>query len=488
MKIINKKYLKSTFAVLAALTIFTGCEDSIEGDVNTNPFSATVIDPNLLFPQVIVAGISAQRTIELNAINIQCQHWTSAIAGVGVFTNPELYIISPNTTNNSWNGWFQNGLRNVAQIISLTEANNPTAISTIGQAQVLRAMTALSTTQVYGDIPFSEASNPDFPNPNFDSQEDVLRGIAALCEEAVANLSTNTATADDLLYGGDIQSWIRFANSLRLKALMLIANVDPASVQADIAEVAALPLIVDSSQDAQLNYNASVGNENPIWRTLNQFAGGANAFWSSSQVLVDLMNSTNDPRRPAYFDLDPAGGFSGQPQGGGNGGNFSFISLNTIRPEMPDRYATAPETNFYLAEAALLGLISGDANAFYQAGIQESLDFYDGQPGAISQADKDAFLASPRGSITGLAQAVALRMIHEESYVANFTRGIEAWTDWRRNRVPEFQLPIAAVLTDVIRRYQPPLSELNANPNAPGVVPLLTPMFFENPGAPSGVQ
>ncbi len=486
---INKKYLKSVFAVLAALVIFTGCEDSIEGDVNTNPFSATVIDPNLLFPQVIVAGISAQRTIELNAINIQCQHWTSTIAGVGVFTNPELYIISTNTTNNSWNGWFQNSLRNVAQIISLTEANNPTALSTIGQAQVLRAMTSLSLTQVFGDIPFSEGSDPiNFPNPNFDSQEDVLRGIAVLCAEAVTNLETNTAVADDLLYGGDIESWVRFANSLRLKALMLIANVDPASVQAEIATVAALPLILDSSQDAQLNYLNTPGNENPIWETLNNFAGGNNAFWSSSQVLVDLMNSTNDPRRPAYFDLDGAGLFSGQPQGNGNGGPFSQVSLNTIRPEMPDRYATAPETNFYLAEAALLGFIAGDANAFYQAGIQESLDFYDGQPGAIAEADKDAFLASPRGSISGLAEADALRMIHEESYVANFTRGIEAWTDWRRNRVPEFQLPIGAVLTDVIRRYQPPLSELNSNPNAPPVVPLLTPMFFENPGAPSGLQ
>lgn len=229
-----------------------------------------------------------------------------------------------------------------------------------------------------------------------------------------------------------------------------------------------------------MNYTGTPGNENPIWKTIDQFGGGVNTFWGGGIPLIDIMNANDDPRRATYFDTNDDGEFVGQEQGVFSTDGVSTISLNIIRPEMPDRYATASETNFYLAEAALLGYISGDANAFYRAGITASLDSYDGTPGAISQADKDAYLASPRASISDDSEAAdALLKIHEEAYVADFTRAIESWTDWRRNKVPTITLPTGAVLTDFIRRYQIPLSEVTSNVNAPEVEDLTTPMWFE---------
>ncbi|GAB4511219.1 MAG: SusD/RagB family nutrient-binding outer membrane lipoprotein [Allomuricauda sp.] len=364
----------------------------------------------------------------------------------------------------------------------LTETNNPEALNIIGQAQVLEAFTYLNLTQVFGDIPFSEAIQvAEFPNPNYDSQEEVLRNIPLLLDEAIENLSTETDIIDssDLVYGGNRELWIRFANSLKLKAFMLIANVDPASVQAEIQAVANQPLITDVSQEAELNYTDAPGNENPIWRTIDAFASGQNTFWGAGIPLVDIMNASNDPRRATYFDTNDEGEYVGQTQGVFTTDGVSQVSLNIIRPEMPDRYMTASEVNFYLAEAALLGYISGDADSYYAAGIRASLDYYDDKPGTISEADKQAFLSSPRGSISGDSQADALRKIHEEMYVANFTRAIESWTDWRRNKVPELTLPQGAVLQTFIRRYQIPLSEVTSNPNAPEVVPLQEPMWFE---------
>jgi len=58
------------------------------------------------------------------------------------------------------------------------------------------------------------------------------------------------------------------------------------------------------------------------------------------------------------------------------------------------------------------------------------MDYYDNIPGTeISQVDKDAYIASPRGSIAADSQADALRKIHEEIWLSDFNRGLEGWTD-----------------------------------------------------------
>lgn len=475
--------IKQLSIIFLSVIVLTGCEDSIEG-INTDPLAAISIDPALLFPQVIVSGLSAQRTIEENAINMQAQQWSS-IVGFGVFVNPERYTISANTTNNIWVGHYTTALRNLQQMRLLTERDNPTATNVIGQVKITEAFTYLNLTQIFGDIPFTEAIQvADFPNPNFDTQETVLRGLVGLIDEGLTALNTPTdiITGGDLIYGGDRDNWIRFGNSLKLRILMLIANVDPGSVSAEIAAVAGQPLILTPNQTAKLDWSAATGNENPIWRTIDRFNGAVNGFWGGGAALLDIMNANDDPRRDTYFD-DVAGAYVPQLQGVFSSAGFSAVSLNIIRPEMPDIWATAAETNFYLAEAVLQGWATGDANTFYQAGIQASLDFYDGEPGEITPANKATFMASPRASIATDTNPIALQKIHEEIYVSNFTRGLAAWTNWRRNKIPTFEIPVGTALgpTSNIHRYQIPLSEQTNNPNAPSSLPALdTPMWFEN--------
>jgi len=367
----------------------------------------------------------------------------------------------------------------------LTERDNPEATNIIGQVKIVEAFTYFNLTQIFGDIPFTEALQvSEFPNPNFDTQETVLRGLVGLIDDGLAALGTATDIVEggDLIYGGDRENWIRFGNTLKLRILMLIANVDPGSVSADIAAVATQPLIQTPGQVAQLRWGSASGNENPIWRTIDRFNGAVNGFWGAGAPLVNIMNTNNDPRRATYFD-DVAGAYVSSPQGAFSSDGVSAVSLNIIRPEMPDIWATASESNFYLAEAVLQGWATGDADALYKAGIQASLDYFDGQPGEIAAADKAAYMSSPRATITGDATAVALTKIHEELYTSNFTRGLAAWTNWRRNKVPNFEIPIGTALSDtsIIRRYQIPLSEQTNNPNAPTTLPALdAPMWFEN--------
>jgi len=476
-----KKYNFNKFGIFI-LSVFmmgaVGCTDDL--DINTDPLAATQVDPSLLFPTVMVS-VSQNRTIELGPqTEFWSQQWASG-GSAGVFSNPEIYITSPNSTNNLFVGQYSTGLRNLQQMRELTINNNPDAENIIGQAKVFESFIFLVLTQFYGDIPFSEATQvADFPNPNFDSQEMVLRGIVDRLDEGVALLSSETdiISNGDLIYNGDRELWIRFANSLKLKALMLIANVDP-SVAPQIQEVANQPLIMSNSQNAYFPYSNNVGNENPLWRLLDAFSGGDNAFLYAGSTLVDIMNGNSDPRRATYFDEVEGGGYVGQDQGVFSPTGISPVSLNILRPDLEDRYATASETYFYLAEAALKGFISGDAQEFYRSGLEASLDSYDGQPGEIPEADKQAYLDA-RGDISSLSEDKAFEQLYIEQYVAKFARGLEAWTSWRKNKTPDLMLPEGAVVGDIIRRIQIPLSETSSNPNAPDVVPITTPMWFEN--------
>ncbi|RCS27500.1 SusD/RagB family nutrient-binding outer membrane lipoprotein [Polaribacter sp. WD7] len=476
--------IKLIVLLLFSIT-FVSCEGSL--DINEDPLAATRIDASLLYPQFFLQ-MSSNRTIELNAVNIQAQQWASG-GSAGVFRNPERYSISPFTIGNNFTGIYTGVLRNLSLARGLIEENQPANLNSIGQIKVFEAFAYLHITQIYGDAPFTEAiQTAEFPFPRFDAQEDLLRGVVGRLDEAIGLLSspTDIVTNADLIYSGDRNNWIRFANSLKLKALMLIANRDPQSVAAEIQALSTNPLLIlDNSQNAYLRYPGTVGQSNPIWQTLDNFAGGRNPFWYAGSTLVNLMNANNDPRRATYFDEEDGGVYVGQDQGVFSPTGISNISLNIIRPDLEDRFATAAETNFFLAEAVLKGYITGNAQSFYRAGLEASLNSYDGafggENGEIAQADKDAYLAA-RGSISELNINDAIRRVNEEQYVALFTRGLEAWTHWRRTKVPDFQLPTGALLSDIIRRYSYPTDEIVANENSPeSSLPLTTPMWFEQP-------
>jgi len=278
---------------------------------------------------------------------------------------------------------------------------------------------------------------------------------------------------------------------------MVVANVNPGSVSARIAEVAGEPLVTENQYEANVDYTSTAGNQNPLWTLINQFGptddngNPVNNFYGGATTMVDFMNANNDPRRNSYFDLatttDDMGDtvdlniYKGQELGQFTFDSISPVTLRNIRPDSPDRYITASEINFNLAEAALLGYITGDANTFYQAGIRASMDYYDNIPGTeISQVDKDAYIASPRGSIAADSQADALRKIHEEIWLSDFNRGLEGWTDWRRNKVPDLVEVEGSIFPgEFIRRYRVPLSEQSSNPNAPSPELETVPMAFE---------
>lgn len=461
----------------AIVFVNTGCDDAL--DINTNPLAATQVDPNLLFPEVFV-NLANNRTVEVSGTVNATQQWEG---GLGVFNDNALGDVSIFTTGNTWANYYATGLKNLELAEQDAAALDPQNVNVIAQTKIMKAFIFFNLTMLWERVPFTQALDPSIATPEFDEQRVILDGIVTLVDEASAliNKDPETFRVDngDMIYAGNLDNWEKFGNAIKLQALMCIANVDPGAVSAEIANTLASPIIRTLDEEAEFQYFNVAGEFNPLWNTLNRFAGGANPeWWVASTKMIEVMDELNDPRKATYFDDSDLPG--AEPGSFANEGiDNALVSLNILRPDFPDRMATAPEILLLEAEAIIQGWASGDANARFQEAIQLSMDYFDGKPGEIAQADKDAYLAS-LPDITSLGTDAALEAIGIQLWLQTFMRTQESWTHWRRTGVPELDVPSGSLLSDIMRRLAYPPDERGANPNTPQDPDLEAPMWYEN--------
>jgi hypothetical protein len=473
---------------LLAGTVLAGCSDFL--DINDDPNNASLDDiegePGLLFITA-AAAFSSNKTVEISGTSSFAQLW-SASNGAAVFTNPELYQISTNTTGNTWDAVYTDVAQNLNFILqSADDPESPLGNPNVAaQAKIFKAYGFFYLTQLFEEIPFSQSNNRDeFPTPAFDSQEEVLNGVVALLDEAIDQVDLSDGapagiTQEDVFYGGDMQQWLRFANTVKMKALVLLES-GGADVDAALDDAFAGDLIRDNADNFEFPYSDNAGNENNWFQVLADFSNGAMIWYDCDAALVDRMLDLGDPRLGTYCGPNADGDFVGVPSG--TFASFvspvaSNVSLNIVRADFPERFATAAEVFLLEAEWEAKKGNLGAADALYRDGIAASIDWFDAQPGAIDDADRDAYLASLPDLAT-LAQADAVEAVQLQQWFDVFERRPESWTHWRRTKVPALEAPSNAQLGGVIRRYPYPPDPVARNTNTPSPRQGDVPMWFE---------
>ena len=493
--------LAGRLALLLLALPLSACDGLFDLDINEDPDAATEVAGDLLMPTAM-ASIASNRAMEIFD-NTFISQILASNGSAGVFLDPERYNISSFTTGNTWSNYWTDVLKNLLLMTDQALAEEPARTNVAAQGEILSAYMFWQLTALWEDIPFTQALNGDeFPQPVFDSQETVLRGIVQKLDDALAMIDDDGPAGvanGDLMYGGDMEDWRRFANSLKLRTLMMIRNRDN-SVDAQITAVLGQPLIRENSQEAAFPFFTAAGNEHNVWKLNDLFGGFTNAmngngFIFAGEALVDLMKELDDPRLGTYFELAVAD-FDISPDGGGPGtdeyfgqspgvadyddGVTSMFSQNIIREDWPNRVLPAAEVWLYEAEFRALQNDLAGAYSSYRSGVERALDYFDGKPGAISGAAKTAYLGSLPQSFA--SQTQALEAIWAQQYIEVLDRQPENWTQWRRTHYPDLPLPEQAALGDIIRRYPYPPDEISSNPNAPQTaIPLDRPMWFEKP-------
>ncbi|PCH50518.1 MAG: SusD/RagB family nutrient-binding outer membrane lipoprotein [Flavobacteriaceae bacterium] len=452
------KRFKIITILFFSLLVSVGCDNDFEG-LNTDPNNPTAVPSDLLIPGIVRAAQNESYSTFTGGDMGAC--WAQQFAKVQ-YNDEARYIPRQSIISRVWNTYYAVVISDASSMydIAVTENNN----NMQGVALTLQAFGFSFLTDVFGDIPFSEAikaGSEGIVTPKYDTQEEVYIGTLAMLDQAIALFGTGGTinSTNDILYGGNANLWKKFASSLKFRMLMRASG--KMSVGADLqALVSAGNLFSSNADDAKLVYLGSDPSANPLYESIDF---GGRAEWKINEVMVDMLAGANDPRLSVYAQKQEDGIYRGKPSGFAdvpsdtyNYTNVSALGSFYLRPELPGFFVSYPELQFLMAEAVTKGYISGDANVLYLNAITASMEFNEVPGPAIAN-----FL-NEKALNTG-SQSAALKQIGEQKWIALFTQGVESWNEWRRTGYPVLSPAAEADLSEIPSRYNYPTIESSLN-------------------------
>ncbi|MBK8444353.1 MAG: SusD/RagB family nutrient-binding outer membrane lipoprotein [Sphingobacteriales bacterium] len=215
---------KLSLFILLSIFFAIGCDKDFE-EINDNPNEPSSVPSGLLTADIVrVLGNSMYSTFVGGDMG-SCwgQHWSKV-----QYNDEERYVPRGTViTDLVWKNIYESVISDARSMQKIaTEEGNK---NMQGVALVLQAYGYALLTDVFGDIPFSEAMKADegIFSPKYDKQEDVYTGVLQMLDEANTLLTADGATitaTSDLVYGGDYMKWKKFANSLKFRCLMRISG------------------------------------------------------------------------------------------------------------------------------------------------------------------------------------------------------------------------------------------------------------------------
>jgi hypothetical protein len=438
---------RSTIFVLAAAVLvpaffLTACTDNFT-DINTNPNEPTAVTEGPLFTRSLRKAMLDDFTWQVGEHlhpNMFVQHFANSTPGF----NTDRYEVNDAWLSRYWDIAYTGFGKDVQQVIDQAEGD-PEKVNKLAQARIWKVFVVHRITDFFGDVPYSEAFTGN-STPVYDAQEDIYRDLFSELDAAVQQFDASAQDrfgAADVLYQDDLEAWKRFANSLRLRLAMRVANVAPnlAAEQAQEAVSADGGLISSNQQAATLDPDGTTRTERNPLATVMSFQDSR-----VSQTLEQTLRSLDDPRLKVYVDTALGASFS-ERRGFPNGlsasqiqerdvGRFSIAGKVFQEPSNPISVMSHAEVRFLQAEAAVRGFISGDAGVQYEQGIRAVMNRY-----GVASDSVDIYLAQDEVAWDPAdPQDEKIRKIILQKWIALFGRsGFEAWAEYRRTGYPDLQ-------------------------------------------------
>ncbi|GGZ22113.1 hypothetical protein GCM10007049_13620 [Echinicola pacifica] len=348
-----------------------------------------------------------------------------------------------------------------------TYLNENVRTNHIAVGEVMNVYVWYTLVTTFGNIPYSEALDFENSFPAYDDQEVIYTDLLARLDAAISDMSIEdgfgSQATGDLIYKGDMAGWYAFANSLKMKMGMLLADSDPTTASQLVSE-ASPNALMSSALNTTFEFIVAPPNNNPVWEALVQ--SGRNDYVAANTI-VDFMNDLSDPRLAFYF-TPINGAYVGGEYGNFNVyANFSHVNPNQTDADFPSIIMDYAEVEFLRAEAVERGFITGTAATHYNNAIDASIRYWSsvnvnaGGTG-ITQDQINAYMAQP-----SVAYATAAgdykQKIGMQKYIALYNRGYDAWTEWRRLDYPILNIPNQMQYGDIPVRYPYPTPEQNVN-------------------------
>ncbi len=486
----NKKIV--AVLLISTLLIGAGCKKTLDINHDPNNPGLEVGTPKIVFP-VAVMGVAAVEGGDLATIGALWGEYLTQGATSNQYKNIDQFDLKTTDYNRQYTTLFTYGLKNQGFVIDKARASEDWNFFLMGK--VMQAYAIGLLVDMYDKIPYSESLRGSANlTPKFDDgytiYKDLIAGIdTALGKDFSARTAIDLRASNegnvDLLFGGDIEKWQRFANTLELKLYLRMINAKPTEAQAGIQALYArnAQFLEEDAKVTGFTNNPSLSN--PLYeQNVRQLNFPNNLV--ASKTFVSFLVAHNDPRITYFFGTN-----NPTPLDQGDFVNPSAIALTATvfkeDPTDPVVFLSAAESYFLQAEARERYFAGDGAKALYDKGVLAEF-------AAVGQ-NGSSFITGdykyPSGSTDQNIEAILVQKWTSFAYGVHF---IEGWFERNRTGIPksspvysdnssytpgEFVVPRNSILGNQYpKRLVFPDAEISTNPNTPAQVPITTPVWW----------
>lgn len=459
-----KNILKNVGITAIAVLALTSCERDISS-INVDPKKPAVVPSQNLVSTVsyYLSNQHVTPSVNANITRFFTQQWTET-----TYTSETNYYFNQRNQNQAhWNNTFREIIGPLSKAKVYVDSESEDVKFSLEEVakikknkkaviEILSIYGWASLVDSFGDIPYTEALQSDpstnlILQPKYDDAATIYDDLSKRLDAALASVSPDLpGYASDPFYSGDMAKWKKVGNTLKLQMGLNLSDVNASKAKSMVESAVAGGVISDTESSFEFLFDSNQFT-NPVYQNL--VANGRNDFLPSD-VFVNYMKGTNDPRIPQYFTPAPDGTYKGGVYGLLNTyGNFSKVADRIKEDTAPGKIFDNVYVNFLLLEAAAKGFNVGDtAVNLYAKAVSSSMDEWD-----VDSAEAVAFIAAHPYNAANWKKTVG-----EAAWVAMYNRGFEAWGFWRRLDYPVLaNAPTAE--NGLVRRMPYPLGENNNN-------------------------
>jgi Starch-binding associating with outer membrane len=416
--------------ILLLLLQASACGDDFL-DVNQDPNNPADVPLELLLP----AGVTSTASVVGGDYAILGGIWSQYYTqnnGSNQYKDIDNYNILNTTYEDRFLELYAGALNDYKFVKSKAIASQDWAAYLM--ATVMEAYTYQVLVDLYDQIPFTEAlqGNTGLLQPTYQAGPEVYDSLIVRLNKALALplAPSIPATQGDVVFQGDVNQWVRFANTLKLKIYLRQVYARPAVAQAGISGLygAAAPFL---TTDADLAFfRDATGQRNPLFEQDQSTALNTSQNLRAATTLFTFLQANGDPRLDANYIPGTTGQKAMEP------GTSSIpstqlapasVSRARISPTAPVYFISLPESYFLQAEAVLRGFGPGQADTLYQHGVNASF----AQMGVARPAGLYPFPAT--GTFEEQLEAI---IVQKWVAMAGTKQGLEAFLERNRTNYP----------------------------------------------------
>jgi hypothetical protein len=444
---------KNILIILAALTVLgSSCSKDFLAVDEVNPNQASKVAPSLMLPaalQITANTMNYPRNFDF--VYLWYGLWTIS-SGYSMPNDLTQYNIRNTSYEGNWTSFYLNA-ENYDYIANLATTDNGKNYLAI--AKIMKAYIFHNLVDCYGNVPYSKAfqAGKGILNPPYDDQVAIYTDLVKQLDDAIADIKSAPSGADvpnakqDIVYGGDMTMWVKFANTLKLRILMHTSNMasPPVGIATELALATDGFLGPGESAGTNPGYVLSDGKMNPFYQYFYKADGStqpdAIQYYVAGKNSTDFYVNNNDQRALGFYQLSTTGKMQGNYFGATSliaPGDLAHLGFGLLASySMPSPLLTDVESLFLQAEAVQKGYITGNAQTLYESAITQSFSYL-GIPDSAA-----VYLAN--ASTKALVDVDWTTAVDKEKLIItqkwaslNGIAPVEIWTDFRRTGFPDF--------------------------------------------------